>query len=316
MGVPRLYRWIDSTFKRVLSRTEVVALKQAVLAATAGCDDRVDSVLVDFNSFLYVAARNMEIGNRALGQVDVAAKQRDGDEEAGRINARLDSVRGYAQTVADWLVRGMQWTIESTEILKRSLLALGTLLVALDPHVLVVVALDGPAPAAKRHQQRRRRYRAAEDIKKLALKYGSSVKRLIARRGFDGCAVHPGTSFMEKVDQGVRRFLQLVVAAGGMKLQGDPATRMSASAFSETLSEAARPAAGPGPILRRGCRVVYSGCFSPGEGEHKMAEWARAQLSGHLPHPTVDSGEELTGTKPGRGAESAGSLHHHAGGAG
>jgi len=71
MGVPRLYRWIDSTFRKVLSKKDVEHLRNAVLKATNGASKRVDSVLVDFNSFLYVAARNVEIRTQALGEVDL-----------------------------------------------------------------------------------------------------------------------------------------------------------------------------------------------------------------------------------------------------
>eukprot|EP00940_MAST-03C_sp_MAST-3C-sp2_P001935 g1935.t1 len=113
------------------------------------------------------------------------------------------------------------------------------------PQQLLYMAIDGVAPRAKMNQQRSRRFRSARDA-------AAALEELKANGGkvgsdvFDSNCITPGTPFMARLDLHLRSFI-------AKKLKEDE-------------------------VWKR-FKVIYSGHATPGEGEHKIMEYIRAQRS-------------------------------------
>eukprot|EP01012_Entosiphon_sulcatum_P006993 TRINITY_DN13446_c0_g1_i1.p1 TRINITY_DN13446_c0_g1~~TRINITY_DN13446_c0_g1_i1.p1 ORF type:complete len:1235 (+),score=168.31 TRINITY_DN13446_c0_g1_i1:850-4554(+) len=111
------------------------------------------------------------------------------------------------------------------------------------PHKTFVLCVDGVAPRAKMNQQRQRRFRAADEMRKarqLAVENGQDVPE--EDEVFDSNCITPGTAFMCSLAQHLEYFIQY-------KLQTDEAWR--------------------------NCAIVFSGVDVPGEGEHKICDFIR-----------------------------------------
>eukprot|EP00056_Hartaetosiga_gracilis_P020841 m.21565 g.21565 ORF g.21565 m.21565 type:complete len:1259 (+) comp8733_c0_seq2:76-3852(+) len=107
------------------------------------------------------------------------------------------------------------------------------------------MAVDGCAPRAKMNQQRSRRFRSAEEAreaKKKAIREGKLDPN--APKAFDSNCITPGTPFMHRLEQHLQYFVQI-------KLTTDP--------------------------LWKVCKVIFSGHDVPGEGEHKIMDYIRAE---------------------------------------
>ena len=104
------------------------------------------------------------------------------------------------------------------------------------PQKVLYIAVDGVAPRAKLNQQRSRRFAAAKE----ASSSGGGEEDV---DGFDRNCITPGTSFMARIGDKLRGFIR-------WKIGQDPAWSH--------------------------LKVVYSGANVPGEGEHKIMQYIRA----------------------------------------
>lgn len=116
------------------------------------------------------------------------------------------------------------------------------------------MAVDGCAPRAKMNQQRARRFRSAKDAQEArdkAVREGKDVSDAGDR--FDSNCITPGTPFMVRLQKHLEYFVR-------RKLSTDP--------------------------LWKDVRVVLSGNEVPGEGEHKIMDFIRAEKMqpGYNPH--------------------------------
>lgn len=123
---------------------------------------------------------------------------------------------------------------------------LSTLFSIIKPKRYFFMAVDGVAPRAKMNQQRGRRFRTAKeasDREEAALKKGDILPD---ERRFDSNCITPGTSFMVKLNNALKQFIEL-------KLSTDPHWQK--------------------------VKVILSGHETPGEGEHKVMDFIRHQRS-------------------------------------
>jgi 5'-3' exoribonuclease 1 len=103
-----------------------------------------------------------------------------------------------------------------------------------NPQEILVIAIDGVAPQAKISQQRQRRFKTAMETKDVPV--------------FDSNSITPGTDFMIRLDNYIRRWL--------------------------ISNQATLPA-----------KVIYSSHMVPGEGEHKIIDLMRSgEISGDGSH--------------------------------
>jgi hypothetical protein len=196
--------------------------------------------------------------------------------------------------------------VRLTVFLRRALLRLVAIIWTLSPTKALLVALDGPAPAAKFTQQRERRYRSSKSMYDAALEGGVAVVTATEGLGpldtvegaavtpgplYDPSAISPGTRLMHFVDSSVRELL-LLLSSGTSELEvlssglrEDDATLASHSLASarpprSSLSGEDSSSTRCRPLLNPGALVVFSGAGAPGEGEHKIMALFRAWLCG------------------------------------
>ena len=110
------------------------------------------------------------------------------------------------------------------------------------PKKLFFMAVDGVAPRAKMNQQRSRRFRTAKEAKDVREKALRKGEKLPEEKAFDSNCITPGTTFMARLSQQLRYFVN------------------------KKISEDAN---------WRNITVVLSGHDVPGEGEHKIMEYIR-----------------------------------------
>ncbi len=120
-----------------------------------------------------------------------------------------------------------------------------TLFRIIRPRELFYMAVDGCAPRAKMNQQRARRFRSARDAQEALDKARREGKDVAdANERFDSNCITPGTPFMARLQKHLEYFVQ-------RKLSTDP--------------------------LWKDVRIVLSGNEVPGEGEHKIMDFIRAE---------------------------------------
>ena len=130
------------------------------------------------------------------------------------------------------------------------------LLSLLRPRSLLLLAVDGVAPAAKLAQQRTRRYTAALRRSEAARHAAAAARELappphlqpllaaaLAPPPFDSNVITPGTPFMARMEAAVRSFLETRLASGHVDWAG--------------------------------LEVLWSPSSEPGEGEHKIMQFLR-----------------------------------------
>ncbi|ESK84121.1 5 -3 exoribonuclease [Moniliophthora roreri MCA 2997] len=110
------------------------------------------------------------------------------------------------------------------------------------PKKLFFMAVDGVAPRAKMNQQRSRRFRTAKEAREVREKAEAKGEKLPDEKAFDSNCITPGTSFMAKLSEQLRYFVN-------KKITEDSNWR--------------------------NVEVVLSGHEVPGEGEHKIMEYIR-----------------------------------------
>jgi 5'-3' exoribonuclease 1 len=112
------------------------------------------------------------------------------------------------------------------------------------PTKLLYMAIDGVAPRAKMNQQRSRRFRAARDLRIARLEAASRGEEVDDDDVFDSNCITPGTEFMSTISTFLVFFIR-------RKMKEDP--------------------------LWQRIAVVFSGHEVPGEGEHKIIQYIRAE---------------------------------------
>jgi 5'-3' exoribonuclease 1 len=121
---------------------------------------------------------------------------------------------------------------------------LETLFGIIKPKKVFFMAIDGVAPRAKMNQQRGRRFRTVKEAEELIRKAEERGETLPKEARFDSNCITPGTSFMERVHNQLKYFVN-------KKISTDQRWR--------------------------DVRVILSGHNVPGEGEHKIMDFIRWQ---------------------------------------
>jgi len=116
--------------------------------------------------------------------------------------------------------------------------AIADMLGLVNPSSTLIIAVDGPAPAAKIYQQRQRRFKAKSTLVSTTDQYQLHDTAYQSSSRFDSNSITPGTDLMVKLDLFIRNWIKL-----NRKLLPP--------------------------------RVIYSGHLVPGEGEHKIAHYLR-----------------------------------------
>ncbi|KAH8112662.1 exonuclease II [Phellopilus nigrolimitatus] len=122
------------------------------------------------------------------------------------------------------------------------------------PKKLFFMAVDGVAPRAKMNQQRSRRFRTAKEAKEIKEKAEKNGEKLPDEKAFDSNCITPGTSFMARLSEQLRYFVN------------------------KKITEDAN---------WRNIEVVLSGHDVPGEGEHKIMEYIRLSKAQSDYNPNV-----------------------------
>ncbi|WAR13782.1 XRN1-like protein [Mya arenaria] len=112
------------------------------------------------------------------------------------------------------------------------------------PQKVFFMAVDGVAPRAKMNQQRGRRFRSAREAEELERRAREKGEVLPTEKRFDSNCITPGTPFMVRLQEQLKYFVV-------KKVSQDP--------------------------LWKGVRVYLSGHETPGEGEHKIMDFIRAE---------------------------------------
>ncbi|XP_060690490.1 5'-3' exoribonuclease 1 isoform X1 [Hemiscyllium ocellatum] len=112
------------------------------------------------------------------------------------------------------------------------------------PKKIFFMAVDGVAPRAKMNQQRGRRFRSAKEAEEKIKKALEKGETLPTEARFDSNCITPGTAFMARLHEQLKYFINL-------KISIDKSWE--------------------------GVAVYLSGHETPGEGEHKIMEFIRAE---------------------------------------
>ncbi|XP_035984960.1 5'-3' exoribonuclease 1 [Fundulus heteroclitus] len=112
------------------------------------------------------------------------------------------------------------------------------------PRKVFFMAVDGVAPRAKMNQQRGRRFRSAKEAEEKIKKALDKGEVLPTEARFDSNCITPGTDFMARLQEQLRYFVHNKVSTDR---------------------------------LWHNVRVFLSGHETPGEGEHKIMEFIRAE---------------------------------------
>ena len=120
------------------------------------------------------------------------------------------------------------------------------------PRRLLYLAVDGPAPRAKMNQQRSRRFKSAKEAAEARREKGGAA----ADATMDSNVITPGTQFMATLGRWLRHY---------------------------AYARLNQPAPSDSPQLR----IIVSDASVPGEGEHKIMSFIRAQRHAPAANPNL-----------------------------
>ncbi len=120
------------------------------------------------------------------------------------------------------------------------------------PRRLLYLAVDGPAPRAKMNQQRSRRFKSAKEAAEARREKGGAA----ADASMDSNVITPGTQFMATLGRWLRHY---------------------------AYARLNQPAPSDSPQLR----IIVSDASVPGEGEHKIMSFIRAQRHAPAANPNL-----------------------------
>lgn len=141
---------------------------------------------------------------------------------------------------------GISRVLSEKEVMLKMISYIDMIVKIVKPKEVLYMAIDGVAPRAKMNQQRSRRFRAAKELAEAREKARKNGEEINEEDVFDSNCITPGTEFMAKVSKHLKYFIR-------KKLEEDP-------------------------VWQR-LRVVFSGHEVPGEGEHKIMDFIRAEKS-------------------------------------
>ena len=130
------------------------------------------------------------------------------------------------------------------EMMARVFRYLERLFLMVKPRKLLLMAVDGVAPRAKMNQQRSRRFKNGLEREKMIAEKNALGQDSSGLQAFDSNCITPGTEFMARLCEHLAFFVRTKIASD--------------------------------PLWQRPT-VVFSGPNVPGEGEHKIMEYVRAQ---------------------------------------
>ncbi|KAA6403374.1 MAG: putative 5'-3' exoribonuclease 1 [Streblomastix strix] len=138
---------------------------------------------------------------------------------------------------------GIQKQITDEEMIAGIFQYIDRLFQIVKPRKLLFIAIDGVAPRAKLNQQRSRRFRSMRD-REDAIRDAKEKGEDVPTEVFDSNCITPGTEFMFRLSVWLKYFVRM---------------KLSTDKLWEKVS------------------VIVSGCDVPGEGEHKIMSYIRAQ---------------------------------------
>eukprot|EP01138_Halocafeteria_seosinensis_P005034 gb/GECG01005147.1/.p1 GENE.gb/GECG01005147.1/~~gb/GECG01005147.1/.p1 ORF type:complete len:1649 (+),score=221.87 gb/GECG01005147.1/:1-4947(+) len=141
---------------------------------------------------------------------------------------------------------GVSRVLSEKDVMLKMISYIDMIVKIVKPKEVLYMAIDGVAPRAKMNQQRSRRFRAAKDLAQEREKARQRGEEINDEDVFDSNCITPGTEFMAKVSKHLKYFIR-------KKLHEDP-------------------------VWQR-LRIVFSGHEVPGEGEHKIMDFIRAEKS-------------------------------------
>ena len=255
MGIPKFY----STWLRRRNYRDVIQRRHP---------SEVCSLSVDMNGIIHNAAGIVY----AYGK---ASPQSRGDQWAAStmtlteqdINRRAGFLRNMAETKLKESTSSFNlWLTELENEHFRTITQMLTNIIAdARPSDILVLAIDGPPPAAKLKQQRSRRFKSAKEradktrreiaqVQSIKLKRGQKKPIVVPWPLFDSNAITPGTEFMMRLDTYLRGWLD--------ELKVDMTPHVGTAGRN-------KPYVLPATIY-------YFSHLTPGEGEHKIMDLMRA----------------------------------------
>ena len=130
---------------------------------------------------------------------------------------------------------------------------INTIVSMIKPTKMIIMALDGVAPRCKMNNQRARRFRSAQEYKDYIERLYGYTDMADSQENFKNNSNSPGTSFMKQLNDMLHFFVQ-------KKIEEDN--------------------------YWKGLSIVFTGSDTPGEGEHKIMEFVRANQQNFLPDDT------------------------------
>lgn len=233
MGVPFLYKWIRDHFKG--QRSVVVGTLPAVIY----------SLSFDLNGLIHKAAQ-LTYGYGA------GADPRKFNEQDRKNRKKL--------------LKALSQEDRENEFIKTFEFLLRDAIGQINPTELLVITVDGLAPAAKIQQQRQRRYKSS----------------LIPQSDFfDSNAITPGTEFMRKLNDTIQRFILAYRSNLPPKIRYSPSTGIGEGEHKimdilRGLSEYVQPE--PTTIKGKTKRSIISASASASESEDSKMDLAELQL--------------------------------------
>ena len=148
------------------------------------------------------------------------------------------------------------------------------------PESKVFIAFDGVAPVAKLNQQRERRYKSwFTTVVEQTINRKSAAASMVA--GGTGTGTGTGTVTVKGVQAALQKAWNTSSITPGTRFMTKLNTRMREYVATQAYAGVVDGGSGTGPAY------IYSGSDTPGEGEHKIFEYIRAEATYHKDTTTL-----------------------------